>query len=95
MTQGSGDENILAQLSKKIDDQARFSRIVVVLCTLTIVGILYFIMTSEIQVLPDLVMTRIMGNMETLVVEWHLVETAVAKKRAAGQPITPILPAPK
>ena len=88
MTQGSGDESILAQLSKKIDDQARFTRIVFVFCTLAVVGVLYFTMTSELAVLPDLVLTRFMGNMEPLVSEWKLAEIAVLKKRQAGKPIT-------
>jgi hypothetical protein len=88
MTTGSGDESILAQLSKKIDDQMRFTRIVFVLCTLAIVGVLYFTMTSELAVLPDLVLTRFMGNMEPLVNEWKLAEMAVMKKRATGQPQT-------
>ena len=87
MTQGSGDENILAQLSKKLDDQMRFTRIVIVMCTLAVVGVLYFIMTSELAVLPDLVLGRFMGNMETLVNEASMTQIAINKKKAAGKPI--------
>lgn len=90
MTQGNGDESILAQLSKKIDDQARFTRIVFIFCTLAVVGVLYFTMTSELAVLPDLVLTRFMGNMEPLVNEWKVAESAVQKKKSAGIPATPM-----
>lgn len=90
MTQGNGDESILAQLSKKIDDQARFTRIVFIFCTLAVVGVLYFTMTSELAVLPDLVLTRFMGNMEPLVNEWKVAESAVQKKKSAGMPATPM-----
>ncbi len=41
-------------------------------------------MTSEFAVLPDLVLARFMGNMEPLVTEMKLFETAAAKKKAAA-----------
>jgi len=90
MTQGSGDENILAQLSKKIDDQARFSRIVYAMCTFVVVGVIYYTMTSEIAVLPDLILTRFMGNMEPLVREFKLVEGHEARTRASAGSVLPI-----
>lgn len=84
MTQGSGEELTIAQLGKRLEEQARFTRIVFIFCTLTIVGVLYLTMTSQLQVLPDLVMAKFMGNMEPLVGEYKLAEQVVNKKAAAA-----------
>jgi hypothetical protein len=84
MTQGSGEEITLAQLGKKLEDQSRFTRVVSVVCTLAILGVMYYTMTSEFAYLPDLVLARMMGNMESMVNEVNLIQAAAAKKKAGA-----------
>jgi hypothetical protein len=85
MTQG-GDEITLAQLAKRLEDQSRFTRVVSVVCTLAILGVLYYTLTSELAVLPDLILTRLMGNMEPMVNEYNLIQANNAKKKTPGAP---------
>jgi hypothetical protein len=75
-----GIENLYAQLSKKIDDQARFTRTVVIICTLSILGINFYSLTSMVTTLPDLVLAHFMGNLEQVVIEWKLAENSKMSK---------------
>jgi hypothetical protein len=68
MTDGS--DSMFAQLSKKIDDQARFTRGVNIICTLAILGVMFYTLTSIVATLPDLVLATFMGNMEKVAAEW-------------------------
>jgi hypothetical protein len=72
MTEGS--ERVLAELAKKIDDQARFTRGVVVVCTLSTLGVIFYTLTSIVSTLPDLILAKYMGNMERVYQEWRLIE---------------------
>ncbi len=80
MTEGTEMDKGLALLSKRIEDQSRFTRSVVVICTLLILGINFYTSTTMIGVLPQLFVTNIMGNMEPLVQQFNLVESSVHKK---------------
>ena len=85
MTQACGEETTtLAQLSKKIDEESRFTRVVCALCTLAIVGVLYYTMTSAIAVFPDLVLAKIMGNMQPLAKQYHMAEAAQTRTTSAA-----------
>ena len=86
MTQGSGEECTLAELGKKIERESRFTRMVTMICTLAILGLAYYTMASEINILPDLVLARVMGNMEALSVEYQAILNAEAKH--SGKPVT-------
>jgi hypothetical protein len=78
MTDGS--ENLLARLSKKIDDQSRFTRAVMVICTLAIIAVTFYSLTSLVSVLPDLVLAHFMGNLEQVQTQWKLVENSKLPK---------------
>jgi hypothetical protein len=78
MTDGS--ENLFAQLSKKIDDQARFTRAVNVICTLATIAVVFYSLTSLVSVLPDLVLAHFMGNLEQVQTQWKLVEISKTPK---------------
>jgi len=77
MTEGS--ERVLAEIAKKIDDQARFTRGVMVVCTLSILGVIFYTLTSMVSTLPDLILAKFMGNMEKVDQEWRLIESAQKK----------------
>ena len=68
------DNDVLIQLLKKIDDQHRFTRIVTVLCCLAIIGCLSYAISSLVSAMPDLVMAKVMSNMDSLHTEWKTME---------------------
>jgi hypothetical protein len=75
------DNDLISQLLKKIDDQFRFTRIVTVLCCLAIIGCLSYAISSLIYAMPDLVIAKIMSNMETLHTEWQTIEKVPTAKK--------------
>jgi hypothetical protein len=83
-----GIENIYAQLAKKIDDQARFTRAVTIICTLAILGVMFYTLTSIVTTLPGLVLAHFMGNLEQIVMEYRLVDNSRLGKMRI-QPINP------
>jgi len=92
MVDGSSFETSLAQLSKKIDEQARFTRSVVIICTLTILGVVFYTMTEMFSSLPANCVLHFMGNMEKIVYEWKAIEASISHR--ANKPAPPPAPAP-
>lgn len=72
-------EMTLEQLAKRIDDQARFTRNVIWLCTLTVIGVLFFTLTEIFNGMPQAVILHYMANIEPIVQEWHAAETSLAR----------------
>ena len=73
------DVSTHARLAKKIDDQARFTRMLVVVCCLAVLGSMFYSLTSLVNLLPDLVMARLMGNLDTVQREWQTLEKLSTK----------------
>lgn len=71
------ENDSISQLLKKVDDQHRFTRIVIVLCCLAIIGCLSYAISSLIYTMPDLVMAKLMTNLEGFHTEWKTLEKAV------------------
>ncbi|HNB24750.1 MAG TPA: hypothetical protein PKZ32_20180 [Candidatus Melainabacteria bacterium] len=88
MGDGSSFETSIAQLSKKIDEQARFTRSVVIICTLTILGVVFYTMTEMFSSMPANIVLHFMGNMEKIVYEWKAIETSISH-RAKNPPPAP------
>jgi hypothetical protein len=92
MADGSSFETSIAQLSKKIDEQARFTRSVVIICTLTILGVVFYTMTEMFSSMPANIVMHYMANMEKIVYEWKLIEASMSsrsKKSTLAPPTTP------
>ncbi|MBZ0189811.1 MAG: hypothetical protein K8F91_26435 [Candidatus Obscuribacterales bacterium] len=64
----------LTQLSQKVDDQFRFTRNVLVLCTLTIIGVMVFTVTQIFNSLPSQIILNYMSNLDQIVAEWKACE---------------------
>lgn len=73
-------EEQFALLNKKIEEQFRFTRNVIVLCTLTILGIIVFTVTTTLEALPPLVISHCMVNLDQIVTEWKACEAAQARR---------------
>ncbi|MBC7997833.1 MAG: hypothetical protein IAF58_07815 [Leptolyngbya sp.] len=89
----SSIESSLAQLSKRIDEQARFTRSVVIICTLTVLGVVFYTMTEVFSSLPANILLHFMGNMEKVYHEWKLFDSSDSKNRRILLP-PPAKPAP-
>lgn len=84
-------EEQFAQLNKKIEEQFRFTRNVIVLCTLTILGMMVFTVTTTVETLPPLVISHYMVNMDQIVQEWKACEIALARRsKQSALPNQPI-----
>ena len=71
----SGTEITIALLAKKIDDQARFSRSVTIICTLSVLGVLFYSTTEMFSSLPQAVILHYMANIEPIVKEWNAAQS--------------------
>jgi hypothetical protein len=92
MTEGSSLENKIAQLSKHMDDQSRFTRTLVVVCTTAVMGVLFYMLTEVFTTLPSVVVTTYLGQMDTIVTMWNATQ-ARSKNAAAARALGPIEPA--
>ena len=76
----------LAELAKKVDDQARFTRSVSIICTLAILGVMFYTLTEMFSNLPAAILLHYMANLEKIVYEWNVIETNATKgKGPSGQ----------
>jgi hypothetical protein len=69
----SGDFT-LADLAKKIDDQARFTRSVSIICMLAIVGVIFFMLTEMFSIMPNIIMMRLMSEVGNLSTEYDRIQ---------------------
>ncbi|MBI1271579.1 hypothetical protein GC174_14225 [bacterium] len=69
------------EISQKIEDQFRFTRNVIVLCTLTIIGVLIFAFTTTMDSLPDRMVLHYMSNLDKIVAEWKACENVQQHRR--------------
>lgn len=94
MTEGSSLETKIATLTKRIDDQARFTRAVTVVCTTALLGVLFYMLTEIFTTLPTVVVTNFLGQMDTIQSMWKATEVHKARKAAAASPAPPAETAP-
>ena len=79
-------EITLATLAKKVEDQDRFNRVIVIVCTLSVMGVMFFSLTEMFTNLPGTIILTYMGNLEKIVKEWDVIQSLEAKKRANAAP---------
>jgi hypothetical protein len=77
MTNG---EITLADLAKKMDDQSRFTRSVSVICTLAILGVMFYTLTEMFSNLPSAIVLHYMANMDKIVHEWNEIQANNVKR---------------
>ncbi len=71
------------ELNRRIEDQFRFTRNVIALCTLTIIGVLIFTFTTTMDSLPARMILHYMSNLDGIVTEWKACETVLSNRQEA------------
>lgn len=80
-------EDQLALLAKKVDDQFRFTRSVIVLCTLVNLGLTIFTVLATFQSLPSQLTAHTMSNLEPMVRLWRQYEAQLdTQNRLKSEP---------
>ena len=74
------DKEMLTELSKRIDSQSRYTRVLVIVCCLVVVGIVFYSLTATITTLPDLMLAKVLGNIEIIQNEWKIADKVAVKK---------------
>ncbi|CAN5136208.1 hypothetical protein BH10CYA1_BH10CYA1_62670 [soil metagenome] len=86
-----GTEMTLATLAKKIDEQARFTRSVSIICTLSILGVMFYTLTEMFSNLPNMIILQFMGNLEKINQEWKAIDnTQRIRTKAAAAAAAPV-----
>src|SRR5437016_856174 len=84
MTEGNASfETKIAVLTKRIDDQARFTRAVVVVCTTAILGVMFYMLTEIFASLPAVIVTTGIGQIDKVVYIWKATEAGITRNAAA------------
>ncbi|MBI4532591.1 MAG: hypothetical protein HY711_01485 [Candidatus Melainabacteria bacterium] len=90
MTEESSFESRLNQLTKRIDDQARFTRTVVVVSTAAMLGVMAYALTEIVTYIPRLVIAEYMASLDSIQSQWKLTEQLRWSKPATtSAPSTP------
>ena len=90
MTEGSLEAKV-SQLAKRIDDQARFTRAVTVICTTAVLGVMFYMLSEIFGTLPPMVVTSFMGQMDTVVSMWNATEARARRPLAPAPTVLPDL----
>ncbi|HEY9777386.1 MAG TPA: hypothetical protein V6C81_26725 [Planktothrix sp.] len=76
----------LSELKKKVDDQSRFTRSLILICTLTIWAVQVYTLTEIFNSLPSAILLHDMANLEKIVYEWNVIESNAAKAKGSEPP---------
>ena len=86
MTEETSLDAKINHLQKKLEDQARFTRTVVVVCTTAILAVLFYMLTEIFGSLPTLIVANYMANLDKIVMQWKATENSLIKKPAETKP---------
>jgi len=79
----------IAQLARKVDEQARFTRSVSLMCTFSILALMFYTLTEMNSHLPQVILLEFMGNIEKVVLMWKKSETSISTRQQQGKnPLT-------
>lgn len=94
MTEETSLDSKIAVLAKRVDDQARFTRAVVVICTTAVMGVMFYMLTEIFGTLPQVMITNMLGSMDKLVYMWNATEAGAhaMQTRPAATPVAPTAP---
>lgn len=79
MADDSTLEAKIADLTKTIQDQARFTRAVVLMCAGAVLGMTIWSMTEIVSLLPATVVGQFMTQMPIIVTQWNYINNTANK----------------
>ncbi len=79
MTDGSLETKV-AQLAKRIDDQSRFTRALVVICTTAVLGVNFYMLTEIFSSLPAVLIGNFMSHTDAMVAIWDATEANLRRQ---------------
>ena len=79
MADDSSIETKLAELSKSIQDQSRFTRAIMLVCTSAVMAVLFWSIVQIFTILPSAVVLQFMNNMPSVVTQWRFYEVNQTK----------------
>jgi hypothetical protein len=82
-------EYTLADLAKKMDDQSRFTRSVSVICTLAILGVMFYTLTEMFSSLPSAIVLHYIANLDLIVDDWNKIQANAKHRTDQQRPTTP------
>ncbi len=81
--EGNDLNKVLTDLSNKIDSQARFTRSLVVICCMAVIGVIYYTFIQLFNTLPDQIIMTYMGKLSDIQTQWKVIENTQIKNAAA------------
>jgi hypothetical protein len=73
----------IAMLAKRIEKQEQFTRMVSLICCISILSVMFYTVTEIFSDLPQLIVVHAMSHMSTMVSERHLVDSSINGQAAA------------
>lgn len=80
----SANTDRISMISNKVERESRFTRIVVVVCTIANLTVMVFGMVKTFDTLPPTLLAYFMENMEAIVTTQKGIEMAHSKRPAAA-----------
>src|ERR1051326_4245461 len=74
----------IAVLTSRIDHQARFTRMLVVVCTAAVLGVQMWGLTQVVATLPPMIIAQQIQQIDSLVYAWKATEASMARRPAAA-----------
>ncbi len=74
MVEDTSFETRISELSKVIQDQSRFTRALVLICSAAVIGALFFTMTQMFALLPTSFVMEYMDKMPVIQSQWKILE---------------------
>ena len=72
-------------LATKVERESRFTRSLVVICTVANLGVLFYGITEIYRSLPPVFIAHYMGNLDKIIYQTKAIEMTMPRKRAAAE----------
>jgi len=85
-TTTSASVDRFTMLATKVERESRFTRSLVVICTVANLGVVFYGITEIYKSLPLVMIASFMGNLDKIVYQWKAIEFTMPKQRQAPPP---------
>ena len=74
-------EQKVADLAKHIQDQSRFTRAIVLVCTAALMAVIFYVMTEIYSTLPGVIILSFKSDLPNIIAQWRFTEAAQNKNK--------------